>query len=167
MKTKKSNTAKKLTKFEALFERAINENSMFGDDEDEVIDDYEGGESSFDDTSEFSDEDVTITLTQNQISVLKEILAQVDGGDEESDEESEDEDIDDIDDIEELEKEAIESEKGVSAETARNHTKSGKAVDNTGDLEKETETEDGEEKQYKFVKRTKPQELKHKTTKGS
>lgn len=173
MKTKKTSF---LSKFDRLCKEALEDDNLFADEGDDIIDDYESDIDEIDDGEE-GGEDVTITLSQDQVSVLRDILSQVEGDesdeDEFSDEEGSDEDGfddfggDDISDIEELEKEAVESQSAPSAEAARGRTKGGKASDKTGDLEKETETKDGEEKQYKFVKRTKPTELKHKTTKGS
>jgi hypothetical protein len=166
------------TTFERLYKEAVEDDNLFGA-EDDVIDDYE---SDIDEINpEFEDEvgegeDVTITLSQDQVSVLRDILAQVEGdeGEEEGDEFADDEGLedefggdDDVSDIEELEREAVEFETAPDAESVRNKTKSGKAADNRGDLKKETDKHDGEEKQYKFVKREKPQELKYKTTKGS
>lgn len=165
------------TTFERLYKEAVEDDNLFGA-EDDVIDDYE---SDIDEINpEFEDEggegeDVTITLTQDQVSVLRDILAQVEGGEEGEEDFSDDEGLeddgfggdDDVSDIEELEKEAVEFETAPDAESVCNKTKSGKAADNRGDLKKETEKQDTEEKQYKFVKREKPQELKYKTTKGS
>jgi hypothetical protein len=172
MKTKKTSF---LSKFDRLCKEALEDDNLFADEGEDIVDDYESDIDEIEDTEE-GGEDVTITLSQDQVSVLRDILAQVEGDESEEDEfpdEEGDEDGfddfggDDISDIEELEKEAVESQSAPSAESARGRTKSGKASDKTGDLDKETETKDGEEKQYKFVKRTKPTELKHKTTKGS
>lgn len=177
-KTQKSSKGK----FETLFEAAMEDENLF-DSGDDVIEDYEDNVDEIND--EFKDEgeeggDVTITLTADQVSVLRDVLAQLDGGEEEESFEDEDEEddvfgggddeFDDVSDIDELEREAVEFENAPDAESVRAKTKSGKAEGTVkpGDFfKKETEKKDGEEKQYKFVKREKPQELKHKTTKGS
>lgn len=170
------------SKFETLFEAAMEDENLFQDDD--VIDDYESNiddiNDEFKDEGEEGGEDVTITLSQSQVSALREILSLVDGDASEEDNEDEEgfsdgeEDEFDAfqtsdDDFEELEREAVESEKAPSPEAARNRTKSGKAEGKVkpGDLEYDSQAKDGEEKQYKFVKRQKPTELKHKTTKGS
>lgn len=172
MKTKKTSF---LSKFDRLCKEALEDDNLFADEGDDVIDDYESDIDEIDDGEE-GGEDVTITLTQDQVATLRDILAQIpedDGEDEFSDEEGGDDEFDafggdeDISDIEELEREAVEFEKAPDAESVRTKTKSGKASTKTGDLDKETSAQDTEEKQYKFVKREKPQELKHKTTKGS
>jgi hypothetical protein len=168
---KKQNT--KTTKFGAfdrLFKEAFDDTNLFDDGGEEVMDELEGGAEVEVDNNDEGGADVTITLTGDQVSVLKDILALVDGDDSEEDVLGGEDDvvgIEGVTDIEELEEEAVEMEKAPSAESAASRTKDGKAAPASGDLEKDSSVEDGEEKQYKFVKRQKPQELKHKTTKGS
>ena len=161
------------SKFERLIE-AVENDSLFDDENEDIVDDYEDNIDEIGDEEGEMGEEVTITLSQDQVSVLRDILSQVEGGDEEEGEEDgdefdafDDEGMDDVSDIEEIEKEAVESENAPDPESARNRTKSGKASTKTGDLDKETNSQDGEEKQYKFVKREKPTEKKYKTTKGS
>lgn len=160
------------SKFEKLYKEALEDDNLFSGESDDVIEDYEDNIDDVEDyDGEESGEDVTITLSASQVDVLREILSQVDGeGDEDfgNDEDfGDDDDDDDVSDIEELGKEAVEMQKAPEAETARSRTKSGKASTKTGDLDYDSQSQDTEEKQYKFVKREKPQELKHKTTKGS
>jgi hypothetical protein len=174
MKTKKTSF---LSKFDRLCKEALEDDNLFADEGEDIVDDYESDIDEIEDGEEGETTTYTVELSEEEVGVLRSILDQVgevdEAEDEFSDEDGSDEDGfddfggDDISDIEELEKEAVESQSAPSAESARGRTKSGKASDKTGDLDKETETKDGEEKQYKFVKRTKPTELKHKTTKGS
>lgn len=167
MKNKKTSF---LDKFQRLYKEAVEDGNLFDSEADSSFDDFDIGEEDFDTTDEVGGESVTITLTQDQVSCLRDILSQVDGGVEDElgeEEDFSDDEFSDVSDIEELEKEAVEFENAPDAESARSRTKTGKAADNTGDLPKETQSQDTEEKQYKFVKREKPQELKHKTTKGS
>jgi hypothetical protein len=165
------------TTFERLYKEAVEDDNLFGA-EDDVIDDYESDideiNPEFEEDGEETSGSVTLELSPEQVDLLKDILGQLDDLDDAEEEFADDEGLedefggdDDVSDIEELEKEAVESESAPDPESARNRTKSGKAADNRGDLKKETEKQDTEEKQYKFVKREKPQELKYKTTKGS
>jgi hypothetical protein len=159
-----------MQKFERLYKEAVEDDNLFGELGDEgvedITDDYEGGTEG---DAEVTEGEVTLTLTADQVSVLRDVLAQLDG-EEEGEEEGEEDEFGDIEDLEgddEQFEEAVESENAPDAESVRNSTKSGKAAKNTGDLDCDSHSKDGEEKQYKFVKREKPQELKYKTTKGS
>lgn len=164
---KKKQTKKFETKFDKLLSEAF-EDDFLTSDEEGPMDEYEDEISPVEgEEGEEGGEDVTITLTSDQVAVLKDVLSQLDteeysdeeentfeGGDEEGEE--------DISDIEELEKESSEvyskhglAETAPDAETVRNTTKKGKAADNTGELERDSTKEDGHEKQYKFVKRGK------------
>lgn len=164
--------------FERLLKEAMDDNNLF-DDTDDITDEYEDKISDID-GDDGDDSPITITLTQGDVEVLRNILNQVDGSTDDSEDDFEeiddsDDSEDGISDIEELEKESSEEqssktavynkhglgERGKEADTIISHTKSGKAADNTGDLERETEVKDGEDKQYKFVKREKPSELKY------
>lgn len=173
MKTKKTSF---LSKFDRLCKEALEDDNLFADEGDDVIDDYDSDTDEIGGEEESETTTYTVNLSEEEVSVLRSILGQVDEVDSADDEFSSDEGGNDefdafgddgITDIEELEREAVEFEKAPDAESARNRTKSGKASTKTGDLDKETSAQDTEEKQYKFVKREKPQELKHKTTKGS
>jgi hypothetical protein len=162
-----------MQKFERLYKEAVDEDNLFGAEGDDIIDDYESDIDELGDSEEGGAEEVTITLSTDQVEVLRDILSQVEG-DEEGEEEGEEgeEDFDafgdeDVTDIEELEEEAVETQSAPDAESVRSKTKSGKASTKTGDLDCDSQCKDGEEKQYKFVKREKPTELKYKTTKGS
>ena len=165
------------SKFERLVE-AVEDDNLFDDEGKDIVDDYEGNIDDIEDDGAEEGEVVTIELSVDQVEVLRDILGQLDveGGEDEDFEDDEGEEGEDefdafgendISDIEELEKEAVESQAAPTAETARGRTKSGKASNKTGDLDVDSQAKDGEEKQYKFVKREKPTELKYKTTKGS
>lgn len=173
-KTKKTFSSK----FERLIE-AIENDNLFDDGNKDIVDDYESNTSEIkdDEKGDFS-EDVTITLSTDQVEVLRAILSQVDGEEEDYDGDGDgDGDGDEEEEYEyeyeyekepiELEKEAIEYEKAPDPESACNRTKTGKTSTKTGDLDCDSHSKDTEENQYKFVKREKPQELKYKTTKGS
>ena len=163
-----------MQKFERLYKEAVEDDNLFGDQGEDIIDDYESDIDEIEDTEE-GGEEVTITLTSDQVEVLRDILSQVEGdeeGEEEEEGEEGEEEFDafgdeDVSDIEELEEEAVETQSAPDAESVRSKTKSGKASTKTGDLDSDSQAKDGEEKQYKFVKREKPTELKYKTTKGS
>ena len=165
-----------MQKFERLYKEAVEEDNLFGNQGEDIIDDYEDNIDEIEDGEEFENGEVTITLDRETAEVLynliKPLEAHFEGeeGEEEGEEEDlfgDEEDVDDVDDIEELEEEAVEFENAPDAESVRSKTKSGKASTKTGDLDSVSSARDGEEKQYKFVKREKPQELKYKTTKGS
>jgi hypothetical protein len=165
----KKQTTSFMQKFERLYKEAVEDDNLFGDQGEDIIDDYENDIDEIEDTEEGSEE-VTVTLTVDQVEVLRDILSQVEGEEEEDEEDEEDFDAfgdEDVSDIEELEEEAVETQSAPDAESVRSKTKSGKASTKTGDLDYDSQTKDGEEKQYKFVKREKPTELKYKTTKGS
>ena len=69
------------------------------------------------------------------------------------------------DDMKQLEEEEIEFEDAPDAEVVRSKTKSGKVDSNiVGDLKKMATKEDNQNKQYRFVKRLKPTEIKRKIT---
>jgi len=161
---KKQNKSVSKSKFETLFEAAMEDDNLFNSEE-EIIDQYDDvNETPSEDEEEVSE--VTIKLTSDQVDVLKAILDQLEGDTEE--EVAPEDSLDDgIEELEELEKESVEFETAPDADTVVNSTKSGKATTDTGELDTETSKKDGEEKQYKFVKREKPEELKYKTTKGS
>jgi len=168
---------KKLSRFEKLCE-AIEEENLFNlGDEDDIVDDYEdniddieGGDEGIGD-EELGGE-VTLTVSAEQVAVLKDILAQLDTeeGEEEDEFGGEEElggDEEDGLDIENLEEEAVEFENAPDPESVKNKTKSGKASTKTGDLERDANAADeGPEKPFKFVRKEVPQELKHKTTSG-
>lgn len=166
---------KKLSRFEKLCEAIEEENLFDFGGEDDIIDDYEDNIDDIPGEGEVGDEEVggevTLTVSAEQVAVLKDILAQLDGegeGEEELGDELGGEGEGEVDeepsDIEELEEEAVEFENAPDAETVKNKTKSGKASTKTGDLEKDSNAEEGPEKPFKFVRKEVPQELKHKTT---
>ncbi len=170
---KNKNTKTKFGAFDRLFNEAFDDSKFFDDSEDsgsDILDDVEGASDEFGDEEEGA-ADVTITLTADQAAVLKDIYMQLeDEGGEEEGEEAADEfggGDEGIEDIEGLNEEAVESESAPSAETVRTKTKTGKAAEASGEWDKDSTLEDGEEKQYKFVKRVKTVEHKIKTTKGS
>tara|TARA_R110000765_G_scaffold7963_4_gene26020 strand:+ start:41875 stop:42408 length:534 start_codon:yes stop_codon:yes gene_type:complete len=170
---KNKNTKTKFGAFDRLFNEAFDDSKFFDDSEDsgsDILDDVEGASDEFGGEEE-GEVDVTITLTADQVSVLKEIIAQLgdedEGEGEEADEFGGDEGGEGIEDLEGLNEEAVESESAPDAETVRTKTKTGKAAEASGEWDKDSSTEDGEEKQYKFVKRVKPTEYKTKQTKGS
>jgi hypothetical protein len=69
------------------------------------------------------------------------------------------------DDLEDLEREAVEYEDVTGKKEELQKKSNQKASSKTGDLDLETSKKEGMEKNYKFVKVNKPQELKYKTTK--
>ena len=166
----------KLGKFERLFE-AVQDDELFGDED--VVDTYEDEIDSIEGDEEFGDDEAEVTLTIDRATAqtLLDIIQAAVGGEEEGEEEDEFGGEDELDEFggedfgeDELEQEAVEFENAPDAETVRKGTKSGKVAKQkaNGELfDKETSKQDGEEKQYKFVKREKPTELKYKTTKGS
>lgn len=167
-----------MQKFERLYKEAVEEDNLFGNQGEDIIDDYEDNIDEIEDGEEVENGEVTLTLDRETAQMLCDLISaqlededgeEEEGEEEEGEEEEEDlfGDEEDVDDIEELEEEAVEFENAPDAESVRSKTKSGKASTKTGDLDSESSARDGEEKQYKFVKREKPQELKYKTTKGS
>jgi hypothetical protein len=177
---KQKNKTQGKSAFDRLFREAFEDDFLNQGSSDEggedIVDDYENEISPIEGEEE-GGEDVTITISADQVAVLKDILSQLEGGEEEEEFEDEgegegfdefgDEGDEDVTDIEELEREAVEFEKAPDAESVRTKTKSGKASTKTGELDRDSSAQDTEEKQYKFVKRVKPTEHKTKTTKGS
>lgn len=171
--------------FDALVNEALEDDFLNPAEDEGVMDEYED---EVVDTAKGDEggEDVTITVTADQAAVLKDVLSQLQGEDYEDEDTFEPEDEggedEDVTDIEELEKESTEvyskhglAEKGVEGKTAISKTKSGKAADNTGELEGVDGQKMGEEQQYKFVKRgknksgdvEKPEPKKYKVVSGS
>ena len=156
----------KLSAFDRLFNEAIEDENLFGDEEEfEVTDD--GVDFGDEEDFESSEDDVTITIPRDIAKTLCDILSTVIDTEETLDDlelgrgEEEEEDISDI---EELERESVESESAPTPKSAKDRTKKGTVVDQRGDLKREQQTHDGEEKQYKFTPKKKPTELKHKVT---
>lgn len=170
--------------FDRLVSEALEDDFLNpSEGEDGVMDEYEDEISPIDGEGEEGGEDVTITVTADQAAVLKDVLSQLEGeeyNDEENSfegDEGEGDEDEDITDIEELERESVETkgEKGVDGNAAISKTKSGKAADNTGELEGVDGSKMGEEQQYKFVKRgknksgdvEKPEPKKYRVVSGS
>lgn len=155
-----------MKKFDKLFKEAIEDDDLFSDETKDVVDDYESVEEPLEEPVA---EEVTVTLTSEEVSALRSIQAKLDAETTPAEDELGGEDLglgeDDFSEIEELEREAVETETPPTPESAIKKSWTGKAVDQRGDLEGAEKAKGHDEgRVYKFVKREKPQELKHKTT---